>query len=155
MAQDNKSQILKWQFEHQWGKNIFQSTGPALWAVSVLLWLYLSMLMVGLGIYWVTTDLPIFAEFYGSPIWVAGHELLPNKPESMTCNPSGDTEEKIKRHLNVFGVVCDIKPVFREGRFNSLLNISLQCSRISWLLFGLTNLQPTSNSRDFRERSYG
>ena len=66
MGQDNKSQILKWQLKHQWGKNIFQSTGPALWAVSVLLWLYLSMLMVGLGIYWVTTDLPIFAEF----LWV-------------------------------------------------------------------------------------
>lgn len=64
ISRDNRSWILKWQFKHQRGKNILRSTGPGLWAVSVLLQLRLRMLMVGLGIYWVRTDLLILARVF-------------------------------------------------------------------------------------------
>lgn len=48
----NRKWIAEWQFETQQGKNIPRSTGPALWAVSVLLHLRLRMLMLLPGIYY-------------------------------------------------------------------------------------------------------
>lgn len=110
ISRDNRSWILKWQFKHRRGKNILRSTGPGLWAVSVLLQLRLRMLMVGLGIYWVRTDLLILARVfmghqYGSQVmnyyptrqhqWLVIHLHLGSWRKK---------RKKKKRHLNVFDV---------------------------------------------------
>ena len=156
MGQDNKSQILKWQLKHQWGKNIF-SVHRASFMGCVCFTVALSEHADGWSGNLLSHDWPpdlcrvFMGHQYGSQVM----NYYQTSQSQWLVIHLGTHRKKIKRHLNVFGVACDIKPVFREGRFNSLLKISLQCSWISLLLFGLTNLQPTSNSRDIRERSYG
>lgn len=96
---ENRSWISEWQFKQQQGKNILRSERPGLWAASVLLHLSLRMLMVGLGIYWAGDWPPdTRPSFYGSLIWVAGHESLRNKSTTTTCyTPSPRVIQKGKK----------------------------------------------------------
>lgn len=106
----------------------FWSTELGLWAVSVLLRLYLRLLMAGLGIYWVRTDLLILGwGFMGHWYGLQVMNYYQTSSRQWLCYSSKNTHTHKIRWLsafNVFDFSSSLKSVFRKYMFNSLLKIS-------------------------------